>query len=234
MDEARGESSAPGPYGSSGPAVLRPVVAAAGALARRARRRRYAWYRQVMVPLPGLTIVDIGAGDAWSLGSLDPSAHVTSVDRRDAIGSRRPAHQSFVRADACALPFADGTFDIAYSNSVVEHIDPSRREAFAREARRVARHYWVQTPNRYFPLEPHALLPGVQFLPRGLRRKAWRLSPRQIGYEESLELLGARELQALFPDALILRERAGPTATSDFVSGPWRGGHRWRLIRSRR
>ena len=220
MADTRAASSAPGPYGSTGPALLRPVVAAAEALARRARRRRYAWYRQVMQPLPGLEIVDIGAGDAWGLGSLDPSAHVTSVDRRDPIGSRRPPHQSFVKADAAALPFPDDAFDIAYSNSVVEHIPPARREAFAHETRRVARHYWVQTPNRRFWLEPHALLPCVQFLPPALRRKAWRLSPRQIAYEESLELLGERELRSLFPDALILRERVGPLTKSLVAVGP--------------
>ena len=220
MDEARTGSSPPGPYGSTGPALLRPVVAVAEAMARRARRRRYDWYRQAMRPRPSSEIVDVGAGAAWSLASLDPSAHVTSVDRRDPLGSRRPAHQSFVRADACALPFPDGTFEIAYSNSVVEHIDPSRRQAFAREVRRVAQRYWVQTPNRHFPLEPHALLPGVQYLPPGLRRKAWRLSPRQIPYEDSLELLDARELRALFPDALILRERVGPLTKSLVAVGP--------------
>jgi hypothetical protein len=78
----------------------------------------------------------------------------------------------------------------------------------------------VQTPNYWFPIEPHALLPGVQFLPKHVRREAWRLSPRGIEYEDSLELLTEGELAKLFTDALIMRERIGPLVKSLVAIGP--------------
>ena len=112
-----------------------------------------------------------------------------------------------MQADATErLPFEDGAFDLAYSNSVIEHLAPARREAFAREIRRVARGWWVQTPAYGFPIEPHSLLPGAHWLPPGAAgatgASAWR------GRRTST-LLRRRELAALFgPPVLAERDRA--------------------------
>ena len=125
----------------------------------------------------------------------------------------------FVRGDARDLPFADGEFEIAYSNSLVEHLDPVDRPQFADEVRRVAGRYWVQTPNRWFPVEPHVLLPGFQFLPERARRRLWRLGMPRTPYER-IELLDAGELAALFPDAVILRERFAGMTKSLIAAGP--------------
>jgi Methylase involved in ubiquinone/menaquinone biosynthesis len=84
--------------------------------------------------------------------------------------------------DACALPFADGSYDIVFSNSTIEHVgDWERQEAFAREARRVGRALWIQTPARENWFEPHYLAPFVHWLPRRWRRWAGRwLTPRGV------------------------------------------------------
>jgi hypothetical protein len=68
----------------------------------------------------------------------------------------------------------------------------------------VARGYWVQTPNRYFPIEPHQLIPGYQFLPRRIRRPLDRRLGGAGGYAE---LMTRGDLLALFPDAKIYEER---------------------------
>jgi SAM-dependent methyltransferase len=172
-----------------------------------------------MRPAPGERLLDLGCGGGWSLARLDPEADVTGVDLVPREGYDRP-NQRFVAADACNLPFEDGSFDLGYSNSLIEHIATDRRPNFARELRRVAHRYWVQTPNLWFPLEPHALLPGVQFLPTTARRYCWRLSPRGIDYENALQLLARRELATLFSDALILYERVGSLAKSLVAVGP--------------
>ena len=125
----------------------------------------------------------------------------------------------FVQADATALPFADGEFDIAYSNSVIEHLPRDAREAYAREVRRVASRWFVQTPNRAFPIEPHSLLPFVHWLPRPVGRMLWRLGVSGDPYDD-VSLLSARELRRLFPDAVIARERAGPLTKSLIAVGP--------------
>lgn len=213
-------SASANPYVHPGARGSGAAIAIAGRLAGAARARRFRWFQRTMRPGPEETLLDVGsAGGSWSLAELDPEARVTSVDRVPAGGFDRP-NQSFVVADACDLPFSDGEFDIAFSNSVIEHVAVERRAAFAREITRVARRYWVQTPNYWFPLEPHALLPGAQFLPDRARRLAWRASPRRISYEESLELLTRRELGELFDDALILRERLGPLTKSFIAIGP--------------
>jgi len=197
----------------------RAAIEVAGWFSQRARRRRYDRFRRTMRPQPHDRLLDVGCGSGWSLAQLDPDAKVTGVDLVDRGGFERP-NQRFVAADAGALPFTDNSFDVGYSNALIEHIPVEQRPEFADELRRVARRYWVQTPNFWFPLEPHALLPAVQFLPPRVRRLAWRASPRQIGYEESLSLLSRFALARLFDDALILEERVGPLVKSLIAVGP--------------
>ncbi|HUT77211.1 MAG TPA: class I SAM-dependent methyltransferase [Polyangia bacterium] len=207
------------PYDLADGRGMQSAIRLAGRFANRARSRRYDWYLRTMRPARDERLLDVGCGGSWSLAERDPEAMVTGVDLIDRGGFERP-NQRFVAADACKLPFEDDSFDLAYSNSLVEHIAVERRPDFAAEIRRVARRYWVQTPNYWFPIEPHALLPGAQFLPEPARRVAWRASPRGIDYEDSLRLLKAGELARLFPDALILHERAGPLTKSLVAVGP--------------
>src|SRR5436305_9486326 len=83
---------------------------------------------------------------------------------------------SWVAGDGRALPFRDGAFDVVFSNSVIEHVgDAASQRRFAREVARVGRAYWVQTPNRWFPVEQHLLTPLVHWLPKQWQR---RLVPR--------------------------------------------------------
>jgi hypothetical protein len=105
-----------------------------------------------------------------------------------------------VRADGRDLPFADGEFDVAFSNAVLEHV--GEREAqrdFVRELCRVSRRVFLTTPNRWFPLEVHTLLPLVHWLPRAPRESLYRALGREEGV--GVELLGPRGLLALFPEA---------------------------------
>lgn len=170
-----------------------------------------------MRPRPEERIVDVGCGPI-GLAAFERTNPITGVDRVN-----RPqyegANRTFVRADARALPFGEEEFDIAYSNSLIEHLHPSDRDRFASEIRRVARRYFVQTPNRWFPIEPHVLLPLFQFLPTRARRALWRLGASRGPFED-IRLLDEAELQALFPDGEIVRERVGPLTKSLVAVGP--------------
>jgi SAM-dependent methyltransferase len=175
-------------------------------LAQRARRRRHARFMELIAPTPPMRIVDVGCG-ALGLRGLAPELDITGVDLVERPGYPGP----FVRADVSAgLPFADGEFDLAYCNSVIEHVPRERRAAFAAELRRVARGWYVQTPARSFPIEPHSLLPGAQWLPAPVRRRYWRLGAS--GVDEDVALLTRAELEALFGPAEA--ERFGPLAKS--------------------
>jgi SAM-dependent methyltransferase len=178
------------------------------ALAARARDRRHERFRALTGAGVGTRILDVGCGAA-GLRALEPDLDITGVD----VVERPDYPGPFVRADATErLPFDDGAFDLAYSSSVVEHVAPERREAFAREVRRVGKRWWVQTPAYSFPIEPHALLPFAHWLPEAVRRPYWRLGV--AGEYEDIALLRRGELAALFPGGEVLAERAGPLAKS--------------------
>ena len=115
--------------------------------------------------------------------------------------------------------YADGTFDVVFSNSVIEHLGPDKLDLarMASEVMRVGKRYFVQTPNKYFPLEPHFLFPGFQFLPLGVR--TWLVSHYDVGWYkripdpalaraevERILLLSERELRKMFPECSIYRE----------------------------
>ena len=95
-----------------------------------------------------------------------------------------------VVADGRSLPFADGEFDVAFSNAVVEHVGGRADQvAFVHELCRVATRVFVTTPNRWFPVEVHTLLPVAHWLPR-------RLQPTSL---DDIDLLGPGDFRALFP-----------------------------------
>ncbi|HEY7621773.1 MAG TPA: class I SAM-dependent methyltransferase [Solirubrobacteraceae bacterium] len=171
--------------------------------AARARARRHAEFFALTGLQPGMRIVDIGCG-ALGLRGLEPGLDITGVDLQP-----RPQYPGpFVLADATRrLPFDDGAFDLAYASSVVEHIAPPHRPAFAGEVRRVARGWFVQTPAWSFPIEPHALLPGAHWLPTALRRPYWRLGA--AGAWEDIRLLRRAELEALFGEPVLAERVAG-------------------------
>jgi SAM-dependent methyltransferase len=188
-------------------------------LAERARGRRHETYRALVGPRTDDIIIDIGCGAA-GLAEFEPQSQITGVDLPDRPpGGYEAPHRHYVQSDARALPFADKEFDIAYSNSLIEHLEPSDRPTFAREVTRVAKRYFVQTPNRWFPVEPHLLIPFFQHLPAAARRRLWRFGVATTPFEE-IQLLDARELKSLFPDALIVRERIGPLTKSVMAIGP--------------
>jgi SAM-dependent methyltransferase len=183
-----------------------PLARLASPLAARARERRHARFFALARLPADARVLDVGCGRI-GLRALEPALDITGVDLQE-----RPDYPGpFVRADAAAgLPFDDDEFDLVYCSSVIEHVAPARREAFAAELRRVGRGWFVQTPAFSFPVEPHALLPFAHWLPVALRKRYWRLGA--AGAWEEISLLRRGELERLFGPAL--GERAGPLVKS--------------------
>ena len=166
-------------------------------------------------------ILDVGGTPGtWTLTDVRPRVTLLNMPR-----ARETGFEEFtsVFADACRLPFRDQSFEIVFSNSVIEHVgERDRQREFASEIRRVGRRYWVQTPNRWFPIEQHLLTPFIHWMPRRVQAawaKSWTVwdwferRPKierdfYIGhYLDQVRLLSAAELAELFPGAEILRER---------------------------
>jgi hypothetical protein len=164
------------------------------------------------------TILDVG-GYPWDWATSPVPATVTIVNvHTPDLPEDELARWNFTIADGRRLPFGDGSYDIGFSNSVIEHLSHyADQHAFASEISRVARHLWVQTPAKSFPIEPHLLTPFIHYLPRALQRKllrftVWGLvakpSPEQReDFLNEVRLLSYREMRRLFPDCEILRER---------------------------
>ncbi|HTS27473.1 MAG TPA: class I SAM-dependent methyltransferase, partial [Bryobacteraceae bacterium] len=166
-------------------------------------------------------ILDIGGTpDCWAL--LPEKPRLTLLNTPRARADLAGATQ-WVAGDGRCLPFRDGAFDVVFSNSVIEHVgDQDSQRRFAREVARVGGGFWVQTPNRWFPLEQHLLTPFVHWLPKSWQRpivprfNVWRwlvrVTPdrRQFYIEHYLKdvrLLGFGEMRGLFPEARVIRER---------------------------
>lgn len=162
-----------------------------------------------------MRVLDLGGRPSfwWSLPEHPKEVVVLNVEELD------PADQDWIRVvkgNACEPPSGLGTFDLVFSNSTIEHVGGhSDRKRFAATTRSMAPAYWVQTPYRYFPIEPHWIFPGFQFLPVAARvavAKRWKPGLRNgmgasVDHVADVELLSVAEMAAYFPEATILRER---------------------------
>ena len=115
--------------------------------------------------------------------------------------------------------FKDKSFDAVFSNSVIEHVGTFEdQKMMATEVIRVSNFYFVQTPNLYFPIEPHYLFPFFQFFPLFL--KVYLVKNFNLGWIKkenntedalntinSIRLLNYKEMNLLFPKSYIYREK---------------------------
>jgi SAM-dependent methyltransferase len=192
-------------------------------LSHRMRARRFERFEQLTAQLPRpLSILDVGGTNAyWAQRGWTDRGDVTITTVNLVAQEREHENVTPMQADATALPFEDGSFDLVFSNSVIEHLFTlENQRRMAHEVRRVGRAYWVQTPNFWFPVEPHFLAPAWHWLPVGarvavLQRRAVGWNGRCPDVEKARavvtehRLMRRSELSRLFPDARIESERVG-------------------------
>ena len=140
---------------------------------RRFRKKRLEQALRMMKITPSSSVLDVGGTlFNWNLVGFTP--RLTIVNLAPAP-SDLPSRVTWVRADGRCLPFAEKSFEICFSNSVIEHIGTwEDQEKFAREVKRVAQRYYVQTPNYWFPIEPHLVAPFIHWLPPRWQRRLIR------------------------------------------------------------
>ena len=124
---------------------------------------------------------------------------ITALGLHDGTAFRaRYPNTAYVQGDACSLPFADGQFDVVFSNAVVEHVGGRERQRqLVSEAIRVGRRVFLTTPNRRFPIEVHTRLPLVHWLPAALSHPLYRATGNAAATD--LHLLTRRSFASLFP-----------------------------------
>jgi hypothetical protein len=192
------------------------------------RRKRFALFLKLLEQRKDkrpISILDVGGTEIFwenmgfgvSPDSIDQvKITLLNLEKSDV---RHPNFQS-IAGDARSMPqFKNGEFDIVFSNSVIEHVgdfDDQRR--MAEEIKRVAKRYYVQTPNYHFPIEPHFLFPFFQFLPISVRAslinnfnlgntRRIEAKDHAVAYVKNLQLLSHSKLKKLFPEATIHHEK---------------------------
>ena len=193
-----------------------------GLILPRFRRRRFEKFVAALSPERATSILDVGGlPDTWTSQSALPCRiEVLNLEAPDFDQAAHPNHRvTAVSGDATSLPYEDGSFSIAFSNSVIEHVgDDAAQERFASEIRRIGHDIWVQTPAQEFFFEPHFLAPFFHWLPIEVRHRVGRLTPWAIitraskaevsTYVDEVRLLNRSRMSELFPDCEIHVEKS--------------------------
>ncbi len=180
------------------------------------RRRRLNHFLKLFSLESMTSILDVGGGGDWDWSAMGvmPSITILNLD----VVSSSDGKITYMQGDARNMQAVrDHEFDIAFSNSVIEHVGTfEEQKRMADEVRRTSRAYWVQTPYRHFPIEPHMMFPFFQYFPLKMRKVIGRYWP--FSFEKLRKgdperdavdvcLLTKRQMELLFPEAEILKEK---------------------------
>lgn len=190
-------------------------------LSHQMRTKRFAFFSSCMAQLPKpITILDIGGTMAYWEAMQFKEEGVKIILLNLSPAEQLPAPFEAIQGDATALTqFADQSIDIVFSNSVIEHLFTwENQQKMAKEVARVGKNYFIQSPNYWFPIEPHWVFPFFQYLPKAVR--IWMTQHLSLGHigkaanktlakqqVEEIQLLTKGQMQELFPKAMIYKEK---------------------------
>ncbi|VVB54812.1 Methyltransferase domain protein [uncultured archaeon] len=193
-----------------------------GSLSLKFRRRRMEFFKEFIKSLPRpVRVLDVGGSvEFWErTGFLPGNTLRITVLNLSSVEPKYPSVTCVVGDARDMRMFSDKEFDVVFSNSMIEHIPSSdgQRKAAA-EMLRVGKRFFIQTPNRNFPIEPHFLIPFFPFLPLFLKvffaqYSTWLWGGRRSSktearsHVESIRPLSKKELLAMFPQASLYTEK---------------------------
>lgn len=184
------------------------------------RKRRFKYFVNAYPDLSQLTVLDVGGRPfIWE---LIKNEYGISPARVVLLNNRQEPNQfegyEFMIGDGRKLHFTDNSFDLVFSNSVIEHVGSKDDMLdFAKECMRVGKEVYIQTPNKWFPVEPHIVSIFIHWLPRPIYKKCSFMSVRwfylykntKLFYSQfdNINLLARKEFMGLFPNKLIWTEK---------------------------
>lgn len=186
------------------------------------RHRRFALFIRLLQPCRSDLLLDVGGYPTFWTSHPQPVQRIDTLNIHDVnwLPEDAPNHEiRTLTGDGCSLTMKSGSYDIGFSNSVIEHVGSfERQQQFASEIRRVAKGLWVQTPAYECPLEPHYMAPFIHYCRPAFQKKVarwctlwgWieRPNHQQIAtMVDTTRLLRKLEMEQLFPDCEILTER---------------------------
>ena len=217
--------------------ILKKIVAETdNSISTKLRKKRFTLFKNLIsaVSKP-YRILDVGGRQIfWELMDFNHTGGV-EIDLYN-IQNIDVSHPNFknIIGDARDMrKFKDNEYDIVFSNSLIEHVgDYENQLRVAKEIRRIGRRYFVQTPNRYFPIEPHFVFPFFHYFSPELR--VFLIRNFNIGVKEKnpelkeaiqaanrIRLLCEQELKELFPEATIIKEKFLSITKSFIIYDGW-------------
>lgn len=201
-------------------------------VSKRARAKRKALFIRYMNPCEENIILDLGSEDGRYISSIIPfrkNVFISDISYKFLkVGKEKYKFKGILLPDDGCMPFDDKSFDIVHCSSVIEHVTVKKnkiykyktwndfrtdafenQKQFANEIRRIAKNYFIQTPNKYFIIESHTLLPLTNLLSRKILMFFIPLLNKFWIKKTSLDwnLLSKKEFEELFPEAKIIKEK---------------------------
>jgi len=200
---------------------------------QRFRRRRFARIQAMVERLlersERVEILDVGGrAEYWNMlpASLRGRVHLTILNYESELDMYAAQVEDGIEYDhasgnACDMrQYGDNTFDLVHSNSVIEHVgNYANMQAFANEVSRVGGAYYVQTPNFWFPIDPHTAFPMLHWMPDPARLFAHThftlgLAKKSdfggaVSRMDGCRMISRSYMREIFPDAKHSSERFG-------------------------
>jgi 2-polyprenyl-3-methyl-5-hydroxy-6-metoxy-1,4-benzoquinol methylase len=210
----------------------------ANGLGMKMRTRRHTFFLKLLQSIPNpINILDVGGNELyWQTMGFTGSSRIriTLLNlNKENISSANM--QSIVGNAIDLKELKDQSFEIVFSNSVIEHVgDFEAQRGMAKEVMRIGKRYFIQTPNYWFPMEPHFLFPGFQWFPVSMR--VWLVRHFDLGWYDKISdpeqardlinhnrLLTKQEFKKLFPQAKLHEEKIFGLVKSFIAYDGWDG-----------
>ena len=204
-------------------------------LAARLRKDRFSFFLSLISRMnQPITILDVGGSEEfWKLLMLECGMDIRVTLLNIIEQKVSTPHFDSVIGNVLNLNLTNASFDVIFSNSVIEHIgDYENQRKMAEVVKRVGKRYFIQTPNKYFFIEPHFLFPFFQFLPIVIR--IWLVTHFAMGWFNkepnpeyardiinSIHLLSKKDLLALFSGCHLYEEKVLGMTKSYIAYSGW-------------
>lgn len=192
-----------------------------GSLGDKFRAKRFKFFETCLKQLEKpIRILDVGGSQSfWENRDYHKreDIHITLLNLKEE--SVTASNMTFLQGDATDLSqFKENEFDIVFSNSVIEHLYTfENQKKMASECVRVGKYHFIQTPNKYFFIEPHFRFPFFNFLPRRLAFFILTRTSFSLGQKwkpananetmDEIRLLTKQEFKSLFIGSTLSTER---------------------------
>ncbi len=180
------------------------------------RKRKWKLFIEQFDPQPDMTVLDVGFSDTeHSETDNFIEKYYPYPEMLTALGVDEPVNFAsaypeikYVRYDGSRFPFDDKSFDICWSNAVIEHVgERDAQVLFIREIERVSKGAFFTTPNRFFPIEVHTRTPLLHYLPKNVFDGYLKLIGKEWATKRYMNLLSIGQMRSLLKDANITNYR---------------------------